>query len=376
LKNNKLQGAGYFENLAAKAAVQPLDQIDSSRPVWIFGAGNFGQSVARVMLEHRLDVAGFVETAPKTNEILGLPVLDWATLARKNQDAQLVLGIFNRGVPFDQLAAIAKKNGFSSPVMPWASYDQFGKALGWRYWLSARKFLLENLHRLSKVAEILADDESRRILERLCAFRLGLDLEFASFQSQGNQYFNSLTLPSLRGKVITYVDCGAYNGDTYIELVNSPEVSCKQAYLMEPDPNNFDKLVRSLDKNDVRAICLPIAAAEKYEILTFSSGQGEGGAIGLGGDIHVAAVALDQMLPATQVDLLKIDVEGAEASLLRGARKMIQRSRPVIAMSLYHNPQDLWELPELISSICADYEIYVRQHFYNSFDCVIYAVPK
>ena len=65
------------------------------------------------------------------------------------------------------------------------------------------------------MAERLGDDESRETLLRLCAFRLGLDLEFSSFLSTEPHYFNALTLPPLQGKAITYIDCGAYNGDTF-----------------------------------------------------------------------------------------------------------------------------------------------------------------
>lgn len=94
------------------------------------------------------------------------------------------------------------------------------------------------------------------------------------------------------------------------------------------------------------------------------------------GNTHIATAALDDVLPGAMVDFLKIDIEGAEALALRGAHKLITRSRPVIAMSLYHKQQDLWELPELLFNLCTDYRFHVRQHFFNSFDAVLYAVPE
>ncbi|MFN7882639.1 MAG: FkbM family methyltransferase, partial [bacterium] len=65
----------------------------------------------------------------------------------------------------------------------------------------------------------------------------------------------------------------------------------------------------------------------------------------------------------------------AEAQVLKGAARLIERSRPVLTLSLYHNPQDLWELPELLFRMCPDYQFHIRQHYFNSFDCVLYAVP-
>jgi hypothetical protein len=35
----------------------------------------------------------------------------------------------------------------------------------------------------------------------------------------------------------------------------------------------------------------------------------------------------------------------------------------------------LWELPLALADLCDDYRFYVRQHYFNSFDSVLYAVP-
>lgn len=365
-----------FLRLREQAAAQPARRIDIGRPVWIFGAGNFGRALARVLQAQGIAVAGFVETAPQAGAVQGLPVLDWPALARTAPHAQLALGILNHRAPYDQLIAIAAQAGFALPLMPWELYDQYGPALGWRFWLGERGALVANLERLGRVAERLADDESRQTLLRLCAFRLGLDMAFASFQSSEPHYFNALTLPPLQGKAISYIDCGAYNGDTFAELVQQPGIDCRQAFLLEPDPDNYAALVHRIAGQHPQAVCLPLAAADQYGILSFTSGQGEGSAIGSGGDIHIAAAALDQIVPQGPVDFIKLDVEGAEAMVLHGARHMIERCHPVLAVSLYHNPQDVWELPELLFELCPDHAIYIRQHCFNSFESVLYAAPK
>ena len=364
-----------FLRLREQAAAQPARRIDAGQPVWVFGAGYFGRALARAMQAQGLAVAGFVETTPHAPEMQGLPVLDWPTLARTAPHAQLALGILNHRTPYDQLVALAKQVGFAAPFMTWELYDQFGPALGWRFWLGERSVLAAHLERLAQVAERLGDDESRETLLRLCAFRLGLDLEFSSFLSTEPHYFNALTLPPLQGKAITYIDCGAYNGDTYAELVQQPGIACGQAFLLEPDPDNYAALVQRIAGHHPQAVCLPLAAADQYSILTFTAGQGEGSAIGSGGNIHVAAAALDQIVPQAPVDFIKLDVEGAEALVLQGARRIIERSRPVLAISLYHNPADIWELPELLFGLCQDYKFYIRQHCFNSFESVLYAVP-
>ena len=60
-----------FDNfkLLRASVTRPL-QLDLKRPVWIFGAGNFGQSLCQAMTFNGVEVAGFVETNQKVNKIL------------------------------------------------------------------------------------------------------------------------------------------------------------------------------------------------------------------------------------------------------------------------------------------------------------------
>lgn len=365
-----------FLQLRDQAIAQVSRCVHLKHPVWIFGAGNFGRALASALQAQGFPVAGYVETAPKAHMVQGLPVLNWPTLAGMGTQVQLVMGILNRDAAYDRLVAIATKAGFQPPLMPWELYDQLGAVLGWRFWLGDRAVFVEHLDRLALVAEQLGDRESKEILLRICAFRLGLDLEYSSFLSDEPQYFNALTLPKLQGRAITYIDCGAYDGDTYVELMQLLSIDCCQAFLLEPDPDNYAALVARMSGLYPKVVYLPLAASNKYSILSFTSGQGEGSSIGSSGKVKVAAVALDQIFPQGSVDFLKLDVEGAEAVVLDGARQLIKRCRPVLAVSLYHKPQDLWELPELLFALCHDYKFYIRQHCFNSFDSVLYAVPR
>lgn len=346
--------------------------LEPGASVLIFGAGRFGRDLCKAMQAQGHTVLGFVETAPAATEVLGLPVMNWEQSRSHQGHARLLLGIFNRGIAMGELASIAHAAGWSELVMPWQIYDAFGDHLGWRFWLGSREDLLANLKRVESVSARLADAGSREIVRRICAFRLGVDLDYAGCISDEPQYFNALTLPALPARKLCYVDCGAYNGDTFHAFGRA--ANCGEAYLFEPDPANFRSLCAAV--RSTPAVCLPLAVSDSYSILSFNAGDGEGGAIVATGNAHIAAAALDDMLPGTSVDFLKLDVEGAEAIALRGARELITRSRPVIAMSLYHKQQDLWELPELLFEFCPDYRFHVRQHFYNSFDSVLYAVPE
>lgn len=112
-----------------------------------------------------------------------------------------------------------------------------------------------------------------------------------------------------------------------------------------------------------------------YGILSFNVGHGEGASITANGTSYIAVASLDELLQGHSVDFIKIDLEGTELQVLNGARGLIERARPVLALSLYHRPKDLWELPLALKAMCDGYRLYIRQHYFNSFERVLYAVP-
>jgi FkbM family methyltransferase len=351
-----------------------IKKITKELPVYIFGAGAFGRSLAKVLKNHNFNILGFIDTNNKAASIDGVPLFSWAKLAELDLSAQLLIGVFNREVPFDSLKKIAVDAGFSNVYMPWDIFDELGKDLGWRYWLSEQKLLLENIANIKSTFSRLSDHASKVTLLNICRFRLGLSDEYASFRHDDQQYFNDLTSSYFSNKdECVYVDCGAYNGDTFLEALKT--LPLKSAYLFEPDPVNYSQLLSAVKNLSVNSICLPLAVSETYQILTFAAG-GEGGAIALNGSINIAAASLDQIINGGVVDFIKYDVEGAEIPALIGSRGLIEKCKPVLVMSLYHRPEDLWLIPAFVSSLSSSYKLYIRQHFYNSFDCVLYAIPS
>lgn len=71
--------------------------------------------------------------------------------------------------------------------------------------------------------------------------------------------------------------------------------------------------------------------------------------------LEVAAVSLDTYFPVgTRLDFVKIDVEGAEARVLMGMRRLLRETRPVIFLE-FHNEAGWAGRAELIT---ANYHLY------------------
>jgi len=154
---------------------RPTRALDPGKEILIFGAGNFAGALARVLLKRGFRVLGFIETEPRLREKMGLIVRSWEELKGQDFSCELMLGIFNRWMPLDELKAISVSHGFESPWMPWEFYDWIGEDLGWRFWLSPRFNFLEQRERVLQAFDLFEDEEIRRNFLRICAFRLGLD---------------------------------------------------------------------------------------------------------------------------------------------------------------------------------------------------------
>jgi choline-glycine betaine transporter len=90
----------------------------------------------------------------------------------------------------------------------------------------------------------------------------------------------------------------------------------------------------------------------------------------------VPVVALDDVLHAQPVSLIKLDIEGAEADALQGARRLIEKYRPGLAICLYHFPHHLWSIPLWVAELNLAYRFYYRAYEQSTFETVLYALPE
>ena len=88
----------------------------------------------------------------------------------------------------------------------------------------------------------------------------------------------------------------------------------------------------------------------------------------------VTVDSIDNVCWEDKVTFIKLDIEGSEMEALRGAEKIIRRDKPRLAVSIYHEPQDYFEIPFYIRELVPEYKLYIRHHKPNKNDTVVYAV--
>lgn len=131
----------------------------------------------------------------------------------------------------------------------------------------------------------------------------------------------------------TVVDVGANIG--YIALIFAKAVGPNGCVIcLEPIPDNLVELRRNVELNKLSHVeILPIAAGDSNGRTAMT--QGLNGVIaGPGGDLEVEIRRLDE-LGLAKVDLIKIDVEGFERSVLAGASAVLREHKPALFVEIH-----------------------------------------
>jgi FkbM family methyltransferase len=166
---------------------------------------------------------------------------------------------------------------------------------------------------------------------------------------------------------MTCFDCGA-NAGYFTLLLSKLTGPTGQVYAFEPVPINANYIRRHLELNAIKNVTLlEYALADTNGTVNFSGG-GAQGQISADGNVSVSCRTIDSAgLPPP--DLMKIDVEGAEVALVRGAQRTLQTSRPRVFMSLHIPEPAVIELGDQLTSM--GYEVTLRTP-----SCDLVAIPK
>src|SRR5205814_10273287 len=93
------------------------------------------------------------------------------------------------------------------------------------------------------------------------------------------------------------------------------------------------------------------------------------------GDTEVEVLPLQEVIKENGGHIyLKYDVEGAEREALQGTEELIRRAEPILAVSIYHKPDDLWQLSRYIKSLNPNYRLFLRTQGEDGMDAICFAL--
>lgn len=192
------------------------------------------------------------------------------------------------------------------------------------------------------------------------------------------QYFDDQIIGTRLTDSEFFIDCGAFQGETAREFVSFLNRNGVFSYTsiveIEPDDANVGVMQQNLKGMDNVNI-IHAGVYDKKDTLFFDSGKSSSSKISDEGNIKIDVISIDESVHDTDnVTFIKMDIEGSELMALKGAENTIRRCHPKLAISVYHKPDDLVEIPKLIRNISDEYSFYIRNYSRCGVETVLYAV--
>ncbi|NLL79121.1 MAG: FkbM family methyltransferase [Clostridiales bacterium] len=230
--------------------------------------------------------------------------------------------------------------------------------------------------------ERLEDEESKKVLKNRLLFLRTRNRKYATAIRRMDQYFDKEIVEF--HKVKYYLDAGMYTGDTISSFIEVVEGNYKEIFGFEPDEKIFKQAQNNLKTHD-NITLIPMATSEYDGSVQVECALGVMQTIEKGiftedqeklNSFKVCRIDSCFAGKTQKIDMIKMDVEGAEMSSLRGAQNTIKENRPVMAICVYHKEEDILEIPKYIESLGITCKIYLRHYSDNQTETVCYLIPK
>ena len=198
------------------------------------------------------------------------------------------------------------------------------------------------------------------------------------------QYFE---FPQFYKKDTAFVDAGCFDCSDSLKFAEWCAGRYSKIYAFEPDAVNFAKCETVAKKSGLRDIELLHAGTGKEMTSAFFVSQGDAGSH-LSAQLTVAEehanvekiqiTTLDDVIaPSIKVGFIKMDIEGAEYDALLGAKSVLLRDKPLLAICIYHKRGDMLAIMDLLHTLIPEYRFWIRHYSMSVNETVLYAaIPE
>lgn len=163
------------------------------------------------------------------------------------------------------------------------------------------------------------------------------------------------------------IDAGAFLGDSALVL---SEMTDGKVYAFEPSGDNYEQLLKTVELNCADRI-VPVkkalgsekgTASLKKSVISSTHTFVGNDSVPYMSEEDVEVDTLDDYVAANnlKIGLIKIDVEGAEQLLLKGADKTIRTQKPALLISIYHHADDFYNIKPMLEQFYPWYSFKIR----------------
>ena len=338
-----------------------LDSLVSRLPLLLFGFGGKGQMLANHIQKHIQRELVVFDTSAHKRELAqsqGFKVLDSLTPDVLSQFA-VILGACQAQLEQKQLAG-------NNYIYYEEAACLFESALLEHLAPDFQDYVLPHADELFVVYKALSP-ESRANMLAVLVFRLSHDPSDLKFtRKPNNAMWLDVPVKWRRRPYDTFLDVGAFDGDTLRMFHDT--FACSRGIAVEANTSLFND-IHKVGLNYREGInILPFAAWSKCTQLNFE--EVRYGMIKVTEDEKgsLKAAPIDNFV-SEKVDVLKMDIEGAEAKALEGCTVLLDTCMPDLALAAYHRPEDFVALYAQLKSY-GYAENKFQWHFAHYSDCL------
>ena len=334
----------------------------TTEPIIMYGTGNGADKVVDIFEKLNIKLSGITASNGFVRErfFRGLPVKPIEYFEEKFGEFTVII-TFGTSIPdvMNNIFNIAQNHKVLVPCVPVIGTEIFD-----------RTFLNSHKEEINFAHSILADDFSRKVFEGYVNFQFGGRIEILKEieTPESEIYKNVLKF----NKEETFIDIGAYRGDTVEKFVNLTNGNYEKIIAAEPDYKTYQKLIKNCES--LRNFACYNAAITGFDgEIGFSSLAGRQSAIG--GETMIISLSLPTLCNNCKPSFIKIDAEGCELEILSGGIEILKEFRPKLNIAAYHKSEDIFKLPILINTINPEYKIHLRHHPYiPAWDTLFYCI--
>ncbi|MCT4617935.1 MAG: FkbM family methyltransferase [Marinisporobacter sp.] len=338
---------------------------DKGIPVVLYGSGKGAIQALELFIKYKIKPVAICDSNKEKHgqNYRGIPVISIEDALKKYKDFYVFVSAptYARKI-IDFLKSYVKEER----ILFFNDFDQQEEH---------REFMYENREFLENLYERLEDDLSRITLKEMLKGWVSCDNRYFYDICREEQYFCKDIVEFHEQEV--FVDAGAFTGDTIEEFIQLVDKNYKKIYALEPNAVCFEEL----DKLEMRYPKVKVVHKGAFNVegtygfnnvdaisqsSAYLSNESE--------SVFKVEVDLIDNIVNEPITFVKMDIEGSEVMALEGAKNSITKSRPKLAICVYHKFEDIVEIPKFIMNLDLNYKYYLRHHSYYTGETVFYAV--
>jgi FkbM family methyltransferase len=354
-----------------------FENIENSE-IYIYGTGTFARQVHEFCNQIGLKIEGFADHIKNTNKV-GMNILGVDELPTHN-DVIVILGVCNLFGDLQKISEmILSRNSSINVVTPvqFAKICHSSGLLLENYWLSGNiEYLTHNNQKVLDVKNILSDAQSQDLFDQIVKYRTdGFVSDLPKPENLEDQYLPSgLSTPP---DLLNMLELGSFKGEDLKRFLGRSK-NLEFAICIEPDLENYVDLVSQVSElENPNVFPIPVGAWNVTSRLKFESNGGSDARVSESAESSIMVIKMDELIGSRYINYIKMDIEGSEIPAIDGLKKTIFKQNPHLAISVYHKPHDILEIPLKVNEIAPGaYSFFLRVYGHQTFETVLYCIPK